>query len=399
MGTLSKDSRSLVVDLINGANGTSFDYTALVFSPPSVNDPVVGNRNTLINVTATDSEEFAGNINVYYDRLDFGVLFAGITVTVGGLNITDISGVLPEINATYGLDLTLDDVADLSLANLTYPATLTVTASPNSYVYFGQFQIVVQNIAPQLTDNIVTVLLPGFTDNIIELADVVIDIQNLAGTVLAMTLATNNQNDVLRALTQDVTLVTETATLQAVEINGINDEIRQIESDLTKAATAAAAAQAANVVTQTEVTALQTQVTELVNAPASAPPSAPPPSGPTKASVVISGTGTQIVGTVIMPKIFLLLKFLSDTPCRLRLYPTAAERDADLSRGAGVSSTPGASLLFEGTSIATLLSFNTGPAAWCYNDDDVAEDMIYYTLEPASGGESNVTLTYYGFLT
>lgn len=115
-----------------------------------------------------------------------------------------------------------------------------------------------------------------------------------------------------------------------------------------------------------------------------------------KTATITSGAG-QILGSVNLAKLGIITKVASDQPMRLRLYPTATERDTDLPRSASTASTPGNSLLFEGITVPGLLSFHTGPTPFIYNGDTPVSAAIYYTLEPTAGQGAVCTLTYNGF--
>lgn len=235
MSTLNKDSRSLVVDLINADNGTSFGYDELVLSPPVENDIAVNNRNTSIVVTSSNEFQFDGSQTLYYNRLDFGTLFTGLLPSLGGQGLTDISGLLPELNATYGLGLTMEDlVAQNFPANPIYPLSLTLVANSNSYAYTGQFSVVVQNTAPNIGDNLGTTVLGNIGDDASNLQTAIGDINALAQSIIQMNLDRFNQTNFIRGLAADVQNNALTGIQQALEIGGIDDQIRSLRADLTE---------------------------------------------------------------------------------------------------------------------------------------------------------------------
>lgn len=104
---------------------------------------------------------------------------------------------------------------------------------------------------------------------------------------------------------------------------------------------------------------------------------------------------TQYTGSVEMAQLAILISVATTAPCRVRLYPTAAERDADLSRNAITPIDAGLGQLFEGITTESLLFFQTGPTPFLYNGDSPTTKNMYYTIEPATQGVVTVTFKLY----
>jgi hypothetical protein len=210
MGTLAADSRTLLVDLLNSNNGTSFGYDELVFSQPSVT--TLNNRNTLVNATAANGSQFTGSLNFYYNRVDFADLFNGLTLVVGGLGLIDTNGFVTELNNTFGLGLTADDLVNQALpSSPTYPYTMTIAADVGSYAYTGSFTVTVHNANPVLGNNLATTVLGNIGSDASTLAGAVDDVNGLAAAVIYMNLTRYEQTNAIRSLQyQQVTVTTLT---------------------------------------------------------------------------------------------------------------------------------------------------------------------------------------------
>lgn len=480
MSSLAKPSLQLVIDLINADNGTSFAYNELVLSPPTENAITNNNRNTLTNVTSSDAFQFSGSENVYYNRLDFGILFQGLTITLGGQGCGDISGLLPELNATYGLGLTMADLVPQNFPAVpVWPLSLTIAAGPNSYAYIGQFTVVVQNTPAQLGDNLTDTILGNIGSWSYPLQTAVLDINTLSASMIKMNLERYKKNNFLRALAEDVKNNSMSDIQQSLDISNLFDVTRSLRADLTtglnsNAATAAlqvevnalqtqvttlqtaqsglstllTAAQASiatnttNVATmQGQITNLQTQTAALTTASTTATSSINQLSGQmtaventqtslqTQLTTVVStqsahtseinnintqlasagvpvrqtitldapAGGAPVQGNVAIANLFALLQIQTTSPVRVRLYGTAADRNADASRSVLADPPPGDGCTFEGTTTISLLGWNCSPIALVANQDNPITGQIYYTLEPHTTADATITLTYLVF--
>jgi len=69
-----------------------------------------------------------------------------------------------------------------------------------------------------------------------------------------------------------------------------------------------------------------------------------------------TAAGDTVVGSIAISKLYRLLSIVTDQPLRIRLYTTAAARDADLARPSTTEQAQGSSLMLEFVSDAMLLS-------------------------------------------
>jgi hypothetical protein len=97
----------------------------------------------------------------------------------------------------------------------------------------------------------------------------------------------------------------------------------------------------------------------------------------------------------------LLYKVTVDGPARVRLYATAAFRDADLGRPNQIPPTPGTQhgvlvdLYLDGINAA--LSWNLFPVAILYNADGAQVRQVYYTINNLDRVNTNAVTTTFVF--
>lgn len=121
----------------------------------------------------------------------------------------------------------------------------------------------------------------------------------------------------------------------------------------------------------------------------------PVPQSTGRKDAVINGTGAgQETGLVTMSKVVTLLKLVSTGKMRLRIYTTVAARNADLSRGIGVTVPQNSGLLFEGVTSDEVLAFDTTPVPTLVNGEATPTNTFAYTLDPNQATPYTVTLTY-----
>lgn len=93
------------------------------------------------------------------------------------------------------------------------------------------------------------------------------------------------------------------------------------------------------------------------------------------------------VGSIAVSAIYTLLVITTSAPLRVRLYTTAAARDADLARPSTQEQSEGSSLVLEFVSDATLLSAVLTPAVTNY----AADGLLYYSVTNISGSTQTLS--------
>lgn len=104
--------------------------------------------------------------------------------------------------------------------------------------------------------------------------------------------------------------------------------------------------------------------------------------------------GAVATGAVALGRLCRILRVAADRACRVRLYGTAAQRDADAGRPLGVDPTGNHGLMMEVVLTAALLTLDLSPQAVIANMDAVTSGNVYYSIEnDGAVGAVTVTLT------
>lgn len=85
---------------------------------------------------------------------------------------------------------------------------------------------------------------------------------------------------------------------------------------------------------------------------------------------------TSAVGTINLGRGYRLLTINTSSPCRVRIYTNAGDRDADLNRQFGVDRPQGVGLMLEFVSVAGLLAADLSPTV----DGFTAAGTAYYSV-------------------
>lgn len=101
-------------------------------------------------------------------------------------------------------------------------------------------------------------------------------------------------------------------------------------------------------------------------------------------------------GSVTLGKSYRVLRVEADRACRVRLYTTAAKRDADGARAVGADPNGDHGCVLDVVLTGAMLSLELSPQANGSSGDDPATSTAYITVTNLSGGASTVaaTLTY-----
>lgn len=98
-------------------------------------------------------------------------------------------------------------------------------------------------------------------------------------------------------------------------------------------------------------------------------------------------------GTIAAGKSSVAVALSSSCAARVRLYSTAAGRDADAARVIGVDPIGEHRLMLEVVFPAGNLTWDLSPLASITNDDSPATNTIYYAIQNRSGAAAAITVT------
>jgi len=156
----TKPPAEIIVELINYCNGTSLTSDMLTYGLPAV---ITGNHNTVVIASSTSTSPYEGDLEVTYNRIDLGEYFADLDkFLVAEDGARYVSDIIPQINATYKLNLTRDDYLDAPLPDSSQTdssqgASFVLKANPRSLIFIGQVALRVTNndTTPALEQNVV----------------------------------------------------------------------------------------------------------------------------------------------------------------------------------------------------------------------------------------------------
>ena len=161
-----------LVSLINDANGTTITPAQITFGPPT---PINGLRNTEIVVTSVPAASVPagttplppGSVAVTYNRLNLNAIPGVRNTSFSNSSATNISDLLPQINAAYKINLTAADIIDAPLPIFTSNIPnetigFVLVAAPGSLVFIGAVELTLINTSVQLSSIITNTVLNGF---------------------------------------------------------------------------------------------------------------------------------------------------------------------------------------------------------------------------------------------
>lgn len=143
-------------DLLNTSNEPVIEFTDsnLILGKPS--DLLgFGNANTQLNVRGIEGEDYKGQVKVYYNRLDLGVLFGGgYRAEFSALGQSSLYRLLPEISKALGITFTEEDLVnvDLKLLGEGEQVIIELSAKPGSIAYKGYTTVLFNRRQLMLTD-------------------------------------------------------------------------------------------------------------------------------------------------------------------------------------------------------------------------------------------------------
>lgn len=159
-----KDSRSLVVELINKDNSLPYTVDMLNFGPvvvlPEDHNSL---RDVSVYLTPTPTANRKGERTVYYNRLDLGILF-GINPSLEYGSITNEASIIALLNDTYDTAFSIDDLFVVEYVDgppETVPETITFEAKPGSYAFKGSVVFSLVETLIDLADEILITQLNG----------------------------------------------------------------------------------------------------------------------------------------------------------------------------------------------------------------------------------------------
>ena len=139
MPIYQKSPKALLLDKINAANLAPRQLTELncTFETPTTIPTTTEGFNTEVVVRGIQYRGYTGSVKFRYRRLDLALLFRNTNLIADAPGITTLTQALPNINARYGLNLTMPGFVDGPiLPNVPF----IIRATPENLMYIGEVE-------------------------------------------------------------------------------------------------------------------------------------------------------------------------------------------------------------------------------------------------------------------
>lgn len=140
---LTKQTATLIYDLINDANEIDIDASILSLSAPTVLSGDASGKNTSVIGTPLSGSGYKNTVRLTYDRLDMTVLLQKLVKQVVVPNLTQTTDVLSVFNEKYGFLLVAGDIVNESITSTGGTQSITVTMADSCPAFIGTFELTV----------------------------------------------------------------------------------------------------------------------------------------------------------------------------------------------------------------------------------------------------------------
>lgn len=156
-------AKNKLLALVNRDNSTNLVEDQVVFGVATINPDVAIQRNTKLRLSAVAGKGFRGHVDIWYNRIDLGILFKNVTANVGlviteGMTSDDL---IPLINEKYGTQFEVEDF-DAATPLVVEGGTATLTAKVDNVAYISSFDVVYGLEEIALDSVILVTTLTGF---------------------------------------------------------------------------------------------------------------------------------------------------------------------------------------------------------------------------------------------
>lgn len=142
----TKEDKQIIIDLVNAkVPGLALTPELVTFGLPTAQD--INGRNTKLTITAVPGSGYKNFKDLEYNRVDLAVIPGARSKEFPVGNAVQISEMIPEINARYGINLTANDFVDGPLpifaGEPNEKKDFVITASADSLIYRGTLTLTV----------------------------------------------------------------------------------------------------------------------------------------------------------------------------------------------------------------------------------------------------------------
>lgn len=147
MTDFRKSPEEILTELINQANGTALQASALSFAAPQDISGPGARRNTKVSITGIPAQGAHGAIELQYNRVHINTVPGTRSRTFPKGSLLQTSELVGAINAAYGIQLRSTDVVNVPLPTEGELGQLQIV--PGSLVYYGSLDFQMAAAAPE----------------------------------------------------------------------------------------------------------------------------------------------------------------------------------------------------------------------------------------------------------
>lgn len=148
---LFANAADAILASINAKNNRFFKREDLLFGPGQAVSELTPKPNTTKNssvlLRVNDGRPYSGQTRVFYDRQDFGKVFAHTPLNtyakLRAFRPSTVFDLVPALNDYYGLNITTADVLDAPLTLTNGSGQVTIKANPRSLGWIGEFTVTI----------------------------------------------------------------------------------------------------------------------------------------------------------------------------------------------------------------------------------------------------------------
>lgn len=141
----------ILLQQVNIENNTELLADDFLFSPPRTAELLFSDINTAVTITPKVTSGYYGSKDVYYKRLNVTDIITNKNIYIARGTAVKLSGLIPQINTKYGINLTINDYLDVDLPAidpLDPDAVFSVVlkTTDTSYLFIGTVLVIVGKI-------------------------------------------------------------------------------------------------------------------------------------------------------------------------------------------------------------------------------------------------------------
>lgn len=148
---ITKAPEQILMDKFNAVNALNLSVDDWVFGEPQSSTTV--GYNTKVTLSPKATSQWYASFTLYYNRMNIATILDNDLVSVPRGGALQLSDVITDLNALYGLNVQPEDYFDspLSIINpndLDAEVPITFSCKPGSFLFYGTYQLVLNRVVP-----------------------------------------------------------------------------------------------------------------------------------------------------------------------------------------------------------------------------------------------------------